>query len=85
VAEFIAEAFAVVPGGRGEARLDALADYVEVDPRLVRYGEAIPSLRADAGRARRQLGWRPEVDFPGLVKMMVEADLAAAMASTNAT
>jgi GDPmannose 4,6-dehydratase len=85
VAEFVAEAFAVVQGGRGEARLDALADFVEVDPRLVRHGEAIASLRADAGRARRQLGWRPEVDFPGLVKMMVEADLAAAMSSTNAT
>jgi GDP-D-mannose dehydratase len=22
------------------------------------------------------LGWRPDVDFPGLVRMMVDADLA---------
>ena len=26
-------------------------------------------------KAHEVLGWRPEVDFPGLVTMMVEADL----------
>ena len=32
-------------------------------------------LQGDASRAARDLGWSPKVDFEGLVKMMVEADL----------
>jgi GDPmannose 4,6-dehydratase len=32
-------------------------------------------LLGDAGKARRVLGWKPTVDFEGLVKMMVDADL----------
>jgi GDPmannose 4,6-dehydratase len=28
------------------------------------------------GKAKQKLGWTPTVDFPGLVKMMVDADLA---------
>ena len=29
----------------------------------------------DPSRAEQELGWHREVDFPGLVTMMVEADL----------
>jgi len=32
-------------------------------------------LVADASKAKRVLGWAPEVTFQGLIKMMVEADL----------
>lgn len=77
VAEFVAEVLAVLHGDGYRNRPDAVAEYVEVDQRFMRTGE-IHNLRADAGCARKELGWRPEVDFPGLVKMMVEADLAAA-------
>ena len=35
----------------------------------------VNTLCGDASKARRILGWRPTVDFPGLVAMMVEADL----------
>ncbi len=30
----------------------------------------------DASKARDKLGWAPELDFPGLVRLMVEHDLA---------
>ena len=54
-----------------------IADYVEIDPRLLRSGE-IHDLRGDARQARNDLGWAPSVDFPGLVHMMLAADVAAA-------
>ncbi|MDZ7619306.1 MAG: GDP-mannose 4,6-dehydratase, partial [Patescibacteria group bacterium] len=50
-------------------------EYVEIDPTLFRPAE-VNTLRGDAAKARRVLGWQPEVDFPGLVRMMVDADLA---------
>ncbi len=48
--------------------------HVKVDSALVRPAE-VDTLQADAGRARRELGWAPRVDFAGLVQMMVDADL----------
>jgi len=48
--------------------------YVKVDPRFVRPAE-VDILLADAGRARRDLGWAPQVSFERLVTMMVDADL----------
>ena len=49
--------------------------HVRLDPRLLRPAE-VDHLIGDASKARAALGWRPEVDFAGLVRMMVEADLA---------
>ena len=48
--------------------------YVKLDPRFVRPAE-VDILLADAGQARRDLGWAPQVSFERLVKMMVDADL----------
>jgi GDPmannose 4,6-dehydratase len=48
--------------------------YVAQDPALMRPAE-VDLLVGDPGKAKRQLGWVPEVDFRGLVRMMVEADL----------
>ncbi len=77
VAEFLATVLAEVNGIASTTEAARLIeDYVEVDPRLLRTGE-IHDLRGDAGRARRKLGWAPTVDFRGLVRMMVAADLAA--------
>ena len=39
---------------------------------------ALRRLRGDTSKAERQLGWRPKVGFRELVRMMVDADLAAA-------
>jgi GDPmannose 4,6-dehydratase len=52
-------------------------DFVEFDPRFTRPSE-VDDLRGDATETRDRLGWKPEVDFPGLVRMMVEADLELA-------
>jgi GDPmannose 4,6-dehydratase len=52
-------------------------DYVEFDTRYTRPSE-VDVLLGDATKARKELGWRAEVDFPGLVKMMVEHDLELA-------
>ena len=49
--------------------------YVGVDPRFLRPAE-VDHLIGDASKAHKELGWRPEVDFKGLVHMMVDADLA---------
>jgi GDPmannose 4,6-dehydratase len=49
--------------------------YVRIDPRFLRPAE-VDHLIGDASKARRMLGWQPSVDFAGLVRMMVDADLA---------
>jgi len=61
----------------GGVDVPSVEDWVEVDSHLLRTGE-IHDLRADASRAREELGWQPTVDFPHLIRMMVEADLASA-------
>ncbi len=48
--------------------------YVVQDPALMRPAE-VDLLVGDPAKAKRVLGWAPEVDFRGLVRMMVEADL----------
>lgn len=49
-------------------------EHVVQDPRFMRPAE-VDLLVGGAEKARRQLGWEPEVDFVGLVRMMVDADL----------
>ncbi len=68
VREFVEAAFGVVelPWER----------HVRIDPSLIRPAE-VDHLRADCSKASRVLGWEPTVDFRELVRMMVEADLAA--------
>ena len=48
--------------------------HVVMDERFLRPAE-VDLLVGDPGKAHRELGWQPEVDFPGLVAMMVEADM----------
>ncbi len=49
-------------------------EYVVIDRQYIRPAE-VDLLIGDASKAKRILGWEPEVDFAGLVKMMVDADL----------
>ncbi len=51
--------------------------HVEFDQRLMRPAE-VDLLQGDSTRARTVLGWRPKVNFEGLVAMMVQADLELA-------
>jgi len=48
--------------------------HVVIDPKFIRPAE-VEHLLGDSAKARRVLKWRPKVDFEGLVKMMVDADL----------
>ena len=57
--------------------------HVKLDPRFLRPAE-VDHLVGDASKARQALGWTPEVDFPGLVRMMVDADMAR-LSSARAT
>lgn len=50
---------------------------VEVDERFFRPAE-VSQLRGDSSKARKVLGWEPQVSFRDLVKDMVTADLAEA-------
>jgi len=56
------------------AGIEEWEPYVTVDPAFVRPVDAV-ELAGDAGRARRELGWLPSVDFGELVAAMVDADL----------
>lgn len=68
VREFCERAFA-------EAELD-YEQYVKIDERFLRPAE-VDLLIGDASKAKRELGWEPEYTFAGMIKEMVETDLAA--------
>ncbi len=68
VREFVEIAF-------GAAGLD-WEKFVVIDERFLRPAE-VELLVGDPSKARKKFGWRPKVDFKGLVTMMVEADIAA--------
>lgn len=53
------------------------SDFVEIDKRYLRPTE-VDFLLGDASKARRELGWRPSVNFAELVRMMVDADMELA-------
>ena len=56
--------------------------YVRTDPKLIRPAE-VEHLIGDSSKARAELDWKPEVDFTGLVRMMVDADLERVAAAPN--
>jgi GDPmannose 4,6-dehydratase len=58
----------------GHAGLD-WKKYVRTDPKFLRPAE-VDHLIGDPAKARDALGWKPSVNFRGLVTMMVDADLA---------
>ncbi len=66
VKEFLQETF-------GYAGLD-WKKYVEIDKRYFRPTE-VDVLLGDSTKARKVLKWKPKVNFKGLVRMMVDADM----------
>jgi GDPmannose 4,6-dehydratase len=52
-------------------------DFIEFNTKYTRPSE-VDVLLGDATKARESLGWVPEVDFKGLITMMVEHDLELA-------
>ena len=68
IGELLSHAFAA-------AGIEDWDHLVESDPRFTRPAE-VDILTGDATKAREKLGWKPKVDFPELVRLMVENDLA---------
>ena len=68
VEEFLAEAFSHVG-------LD-WRKFVEIDPKYLRPAE-VDLLIGDASKAKAALGWEPTITFQALVRLMVDADMAA--------
>lgn len=67
IGEFLELAFKAVG-------VDDWKPYVKQDPRFMRPAE-VDVLLGNPAKAEKELGWKREVDFPGLVTMMVEHDL----------
>jgi GDPmannose 4,6-dehydratase len=67
----------------GHAGLD-WRRYVRTDKALLRPAE-VDHLIGDASKARAALGWSASVDFAGLVRMMVDADVQRLSAEPHAT
>jgi GDPmannose 4,6-dehydratase len=67
IEEFLQLAFA-------EIGIENWKDYVRQDPAFMRPAE-VDILLGDPSKAERVLGWTREVDFPGLVKLMVQHDI----------
>tara|TARA_R110000823_G_scaffold311775_1_gene437874 strand:- start:39 stop:1013 length:975 start_codon:yes stop_codon:yes gene_type:complete len=65
----------------GHAGLD-IEKHVEIDERLFRPQE-VPLLLGDPSKARRKLGWAPEVAFEELAKIMYESDLKKIIGETK--
>ncbi len=55
-------------------------DHVVIDERFMRPAE-VDLLIGDPSKAKASLGWEPEVTFEELIRMMVDADLAALKSS----
>lgn len=66
VEEFLVEAF-------GQVGLD-WKDWVEIDQSLIRPAE-VDYLCSNPEKVKRELGWKPEIDFKNLVKRMVDYDI----------
>ena len=58
--------------------------HVRTDPALLRPAE-VDHLIGDPAKAKAQLKWEPSIDFAGLVRMMVDADLARLSGSERRT
>jgi GDPmannose 4,6-dehydratase len=49
-------------------------NFVTTDPKYIRPAE-VDHLLGDASKAQRELGWRPEISFEQMIRMMVDADI----------
>jgi GDPmannose 4,6-dehydratase len=59
--------------------------YVRSDPALRRGAAELHDLVGDASKARERLGWTPSVSFQQLVRLLVDAELAALSSQEEAS
>lgn len=64
-----------------EIGIDDWKPYVKQNPAFMRPAE-VDLLLGDPSKAERELGWKRKVDFPGLVRLMVQHDLEAEKSNT---
>ncbi|SCW52199.1 GDPmannose 4,6-dehydratase [Paenibacillus tianmuensis] len=57
-------------------------DYVVIDPKFVRPAE-VDLLIGDCSKAKKKLGWKQEVSFVQLIRMMVDEDLKRVQAEAR--
>ena len=69
VQEFLDEAFLV-------AGIEDYSPFVSIDPDLFRPAE-VPYLKGSYDKAKRKLGWEPEISFNELVALMVNHDISS--------
>lgn len=67
IEDFLTQAFK-------EIGIEDWKPYVKQNPAFMRPAE-VDFLLGDPAKAEKELGWKRKVDFPGLVKLMVEHDL----------
>lgn len=65
-----------------EVGIDDWKPYVKQNPEFMRPSE-VDILLANPAKAKKELGWEPEVDFAGLVKLMVQNDIGMESASNQ--
>jgi len=67
--------------GEGEQEIGFLEDepIIKVDPRYYRPAE-VGTLLGDPSKAKKELGWAPQITFEELVEEMTTSDLEAAKA-----
>ena len=56
--------------------IDNYSEFVVIDPEFYRPAE-VEYLKGEPSKARKTLGWNPEVSFENLVQRMLESDLDA--------
>ena len=66
---------ALLDAAFGAVGIEDWSALVKQDPRFMRPAE-VDLLIGDSTKARTTLGWEPKIDFPTLVTMMVDNDLA---------
>ena len=64
-----------------EVGIDDWKPYVKLNPEFMRPAE-VDILLGNPAKAETKLGWKRQVDFPGLVKMMVQHDLGLESATS---
>jgi GDPmannose 4,6-dehydratase len=75
IGEFLEQAFK-------EVGINDWKPYVKQNPEFMRPAE-VDILLGNPSKAETKLGWKRKVDFPGLVKMMVENDLKIEKAASK--
>jgi GDPmannose 4,6-dehydratase len=77
ISDFVAQVLVELRALNGRFVFSTIEECVELDQGLQHQEGELCDLRADAALARHELGWKSQVEFTQLVRMMVHADVEA--------